>query len=320
MNMFPRALANGAKAAQVSKMLEIEGGTARALNPENGVQGRPQTQAVAPTKPVPTAANLNVLTPEFIAAFKNQVIAVKANATYMKYGNWAEIKPLIGKPMSEAAAKSHGYLYANIEGKSKYFLPDSKSGKVPQIMENVKGVAYVPSTPDYRLANSSVYEKNLKAANAALTGVNGKLIPNSQIHHLIGDSVWRGEPFLQKMLEKGIGHMDEGTNLIELATEAKDLQKARAAHPSVEFSDVIHVGSHDQFDRLARTKLLREIQIAERILQKNKNTFSPKEMLDVVEKTQDYLRDLFLHHPDQLPKKTNGTLGSLPQDQESENV
>jgi hypothetical protein len=230
----------------------------------------------------------------------------------MKYGNWAEIKPLIGKPMSESAAKAHGYLYATIEGKSKYFLPDSKSGKVPQVMENAKGVAYVPSTPDYRLANSSVYEKNLKAANAALTGINDKLIPNSQIHHLIGDSVWRGSKFLQKMLEKGISHMDESKNLIELATDAKDLRTARAAHPGVEFSDVIHVGSHSQFDKLATDLLNKNIEQVERLLGKPWKKFTPQEMRDVVQQTTNGLRDMFLHHPDQLPKKANGTLGEKP--------
>jgi hypothetical protein len=307
-----QALARGAKAAELSKMLEIEGETARALNPENGVQGRPQTQAVAPTKPAPTVANPNALTPEFMAAFRNPTIAVKANATYMKYANWADIKPLIGKPMSEAGAKAHGYLYANIEGKSKYFLAKENSSKVPQVMENAKGVAYVPSTPDYRLANSSLYEKNLFKANEALTGINGKLIPNSQIHHLIGDSVWRGSQFLQKMLGKSIGHMDEGLNLIELATDAKDLQTARAAHPGVKFSDVLHQGSHSKFDDLAKITLSDNIQDAEGIFGKPWNKFTPKEMQYVVKETSDQLRNLFINHPDQLPKKANGTLGSLP--------
>jgi A nuclease family of the HNH/ENDO VII superfamily with conserved AHH len=313
-----QALARGAKAAELSKMLEIEGETARALNPENGVQGRPQAQAVAPTKPAPTTApNPNALTPEFIAAFKNQVIAVKANATYMKYGNWAEIKSLIGKPMSEAGAKAHGYLYATIEGKSKYFLPDSKSGKVPQVMENAKGVAYVPSTPEFRLANSSVYEKNLFATNAALTGVNGKLIPNSQIHHLIGDSVWRKNLFLQKMLEKGIGHMDESKNLIELATDAKDLQTARAKHPNVKFSDVIHIGSHSNFDELVEKILVKNVSSAQVKFSTKWKNFTPQQMQEVVKKTVDQVRDLFINHPDQLPKKANGTLGKVPQNEPS---
>jgi hypothetical protein len=317
MNMFPRALANGAKAAQVSKMLEIESDATRALNPENGVQGRPQTQAVAPTKPTPvTAPSPNALTPEFIAAFKNPTIAVKTNATYMKYANWADIKALIGKPMSEAGATTHEYLYANIEGKSKYFLATPQPGKVPQVMENAKGVAYVPSTPENRLANSSLYEKNLFASNAALTSVSERLIPNSQIHHLIGDSIWRSEPFLQKMLAKSIGHMDKSENLIELATTEKDLKSARVSRPNVEFSDVIHLSQHPKFDELATEALGKKIAEARKNLQKPWEQFTPQEMLDVVKKTTDYLRDLFLHHPDQLPKKPNGTLGSLPKQQQ----
>jgi hypothetical protein len=307
-----QALARGAKAAELSKMLEIESDAARALNPENGVQGRPQTQAIAPTKPAPTVASPNALTPEFMAAFKNPTIAVKTNATYMKYANWADIKPLIGKPMSEAGAKAHGYLYASIEGKAKYYLAAPETGKVPQVMENAKGVAYVPSTPENRLANSSLYEKNLFATNAALTGVSERLIPNSQIHHLIGDSVWRKSEFLQGMLAKGMGHMDEGANLIELATDAKDLHTARTAHPNIEFSDVIHVGSHSKFDDLAEKTLLLKINQAERTLRKPWKTFTPQEMRNVTKQVSDQLRDLFLHHPDQLPKKANGTLGQVP--------
>jgi hypothetical protein len=314
MNMFPRALANGAKAAQVSKMLEIEGETARALNPENGVQAPAQTQAVAPTKPAPvTAPSSSVLTPEFIAAFKNQTIAVKANATYMKYANWAEIKPLIGKPMSEAGATTHGYLYANIEGKSKYFLATPQPGKVPQVMENAKGVAYVPSTPENRLANSSLYEKNIEATNFAATGVRDRLIQDSQYHHLIGDSIWRKNPFLQKMLAKGMGHMDEGENLIELATTAKDLKAARTKYPNVKFSDMLHVGDHTDFDELVSRMLDTKILDTRRKLQKPPERFTPQEMRDVIKKTTDEIRDLFLNHPDQLPKKPNGTLGQVPE-------
>jgi A nuclease family of the HNH/ENDO VII superfamily with conserved AHH len=307
-----QALARGAKAAELSKMLEIEGETARALNPENGVQGRPQTQAVAPTKPVPTAANLNVLTPEFIAAFKNQVIAVKANATYMKYGNWAEIKPLIGKPMSESGAKAHGYLYGVIEGKSKYFLAAEDSSKVPQVMENDKGTAYVLSDPTYRLSNRTLYTKNAEAANAALAGVSGRLIDKSEFHHLIGDSVWRRQKFLQTMLAKGVGHMDEGANIIELATIEANLKAARAKYPSVKFSDVLHGSQHEKFDDLAEKILLKIIDATEKKLQIKDTKFSPTQMREVVKETEDHLRDLFLNYPDQLPKKANGTLGEIP--------
>ena len=279
---------------------------------ETPKQAKARVEAAEKEIELRKAMNSSGLTREFISAFKTKEIAQKTAITYNKYGNWAAIKPKIGRPMSQADAKALGYLYASIEGKSKYYLAGEDASKVPQVMENDKGTAFVPSEATYRLANSSLYKKNVEAANAALTGVSDRLIANSQLHHLIGDSVWRGNRFLQKMLAKGIGHMDEGINMIELATTEAELKAARVKYPSVKFSDVLHQGSHDNFDSLSTKILLETIDAAEILLSKDWGDFTPVQMQDVVKKVTHILRNLFINHPDQLPKKSNGTLGSIP--------
>ena len=119
------------------------------------------------------------------------------------------------------------------------------------------------------------------------------------------------------MLKRGIGNLDAKPNLIELVDarttqEAERLLKAaRKAHPGAEISDVMHSGNHSQYDNLVEFKLESTIEGFENKLQKLRTNFSDQEMMDVIQGLQDELRQLFLKQPDQLPKKANGTLGSI---------
>jgi hypothetical protein len=247
-----------------------------------------------------TLAVTSVLTPEFIKAFKSEPVAQKAVVTYSTYPNWAEIQPIIGKAMSSSSVPK-GYLYATIEGKEYYYLPGADKTKVPVVESNAKGNAYLPSEPTYRIANQSRYSRNY----------GDKLLDSgSQIHHLIADNIWRDLEVFQESLRRGIGSMDEKPNLIELAETPADLARAKLIDPK--FPDVLHQSNHFAFDDLVLKRVEKALDKQKLNLRRPVEKWTNTELLEFIKKRQDEIRDLFLNHPDQLPKKANGTLGFAP--------
>jgi hypothetical protein len=247
-----------------------------------------------------TLAVTSVLTPEFIKAFKSEPVAQKAVVTYSTYPNWAEIQPIIGKSMSSSATPK-GYLYATIEGKEYYYLSGADKTKVPVVESNAKGNAYLPSDPSYRVANQPRYTRNYG---------DKVLDSGSQIHHLIADNIWRDLEVFQETLRRGIGSMDEKLNLIELAETPADLARAKLIDPM--FSEVLHQSNHFAFDDLVLKRVEKALDKQKLKLRRPVEKWTDTELLDFIKKRQIEIRDLFLHHPDQLPKKVNGTLGFLP--------
>jgi hypothetical protein len=89
----------------------------------------------------------------------------------------------------------------------------------------------------------------------------GKLLGgDAEVHHLYADNLLRKTPFGQRALKLGAFNPDAGPNLIELANSTSNLEKARAAHPNVQFSDFIHNTQHKEFDALMQDVVNREIR------------------------------------------------------------
>ncbi len=124
----------------------------------------------------------------------------------------------------------------------------------------------------------------------------------SQIHHLIADNIWHKLEVLQELLRRGIGNMDQKANLIELGESAANVSRARTIDPK--FPEVPHQSSHSAFDDLVEARVRASQQKTEQALRKLVPQGSDQELLDFVKRTQDEIRDLFLNHPDQLPKET----------------
>ncbi len=228
--------------------------------------------------------------------------------TYSKFSNWPSIKgSFLGKVASEANLPP-GYRYAVVDGVKYAYLETADATKVPLLKTSriSKGEWDVPkslSGSPYRIADGARYAANY-GTKILQTG--------SQIHHLIADNIWRRLEVLQEVLRRGVGNMDQKANLIELGESAADVSRARAIDPK--FPEVPHQSSHSAFDDLVETRVRASQLKTEQALRKLVPQWSDKELLEFVKRTQDEIRDLFLNHPDQLPKKSNGTLGFMPGD------
>jgi hypothetical protein len=125
------------------------------------------------------------------------------------------------------------------------YLPKSDGVKVPLIVEN--GEIRMGKPGEYRVVNDKVYPKNVET----IAGQPGKILGGkSQVHHLFADNLLRSTPFGQRALRLGAVNPDGSINLIELANSTENLEKARAAHRNVQFSDFVHNTQHPKFDGL----------------------------------------------------------------------
>jgi hypothetical protein len=297
--MIAHTAAKGMNAKMKASAAQRKAVSAQQIQAKLNAQ-KPSASSNQPNTPASTLVASGVLSQEFIKAFKSEPVAQKAVVTYSTFPNWAEIQPIIGKAMSSSATPK-GYLYATIEGKQYYYLPGADKTKVPVVESNAKGNAYLPSEPSYRVANQPRYTKNYG---------NKVLDSGSQIHHLIADNIWRDLEVFQETLRRGIGSMDEKLNLIELAETPADLARAKLIDPT--FSEVLHQSNHFAFDDLVLKRVEKALDKQKLKLRRPVEKWLDTELLDFIKKRQVEIRDLFLHHPDQLPKKTNGTLGFLP--------
>jgi hypothetical protein len=115
------------------------------------------------------------------------------------------------------------------------------------------------------------------------------------------------------LLAEGWANMDEKPNLIELAKSQSALDDVRKANPSANLSDVIHSSGHDLYDDLVKVTLEEVIKEMKKSSGKSDwGKFSKDEMLKVLQKTLNKLRDMFMNEPSKLPKTNRGTLGFLP--------
>jgi hypothetical protein len=302
--MVAHTAAKGVNAKLKATAAQRKATTAQEIQAKLNAQ-KPNGSSSQPNTPASALVASGVLSQEFIKAFKSEPVAQKAVVTYSTFPNWAEIQPIIGKAMSSSSVPK-GYLYATIEGKEYYYLPGADKTKVPVIESNAKGNAYLPSKPSNRIANDDRYKRNF--GQKTITVKDG-----SEIHHLIADNVWRSEPFLQRLLAEGWANMDEKANLIELAKTQKALDDVRKANPNANLSDVIHSSGHKFYDDLVAKILEKNIDATQNNLGKSSwKKFTKDEMLKVLQRTLNELRDIFMNDPDKLPKKKDGTLGFLP--------
>jgi A nuclease family of the HNH/ENDO VII superfamily with conserved AHH len=302
--MIAHTAAKGMNAKMKASAAQRKAVSAQQIQAKLNAQ-KPSASSNQPNTPASTLVASGVLSQEFIKAFKSEPVAQKAVVTYSKFPNWAEIQPIIGKVMSSSSVPK-GYLYATIEGKEYYYLPGADKTKVPVVESNAKGNAYLPSKPSYRIADKNRYDRNF--GQKTITAIDG-----SEIHHMIPDNVWRSEPFFQRLLAEGWANMDEKINLIELAKTQSALDNVRKANPGARLSDVIHSSGHKLYDDFV-TKTLEEV-IRKMRLSTGKSSwekFSKDEMLKVLQRTLNELRNIFMNEPDKLPKKKDGTLGFLP--------
>jgi hypothetical protein len=115
------------------------------------------------------------------------------------------------------------------------------------------------------------------------------------------------------LLAKGWASMDEKANLIELAKTQSALDDVRKANPSTNLSDVIHSGDHKGYDKIAKITLDKAIDDSQMYLGKPSwEQFTKDEMLKVLKKVINELRNVFMNDSDKLPKKQDGTLGFIP--------
>ncbi len=297
--MVAHTAAKGVNAKLKASAAQRKAVTAQQIQAKLNAQ-KPKANSSQPNTPASTLVASGVLTPEFIKAFKSEPIARNAVTTYSTFPNWAEIQPIIGKAMSSSTVPK-GYLYATIEGKEYYYLPGADKSKVPVVESNAKGNAYLPSEPSYRVANQPRYTRNYS---------DKVLDSGSQIHHLIADNIWRKFDVFQETLRRGIGSMDEKSNLIELAEKPADLARAKLIDPK--FPDVLHQSNHFAFDALVEQRIQITLQAQKRVLRRPVEQWTNAELLDFIRKIEHEIRNLFINHPDQLPKKANGTLGFAP--------
>jgi hypothetical protein len=224
---------------------------------------------------------------------------------YTKFNNWTDIKTkFLGKPASETNLPA-GYKYARIGSKQYAYLAKTEPDKVPLLKTNIKDEWDLSKdkNPSSRLAEKTRYD--------AAYGVK-ILKTGSQIHHLVADNVWRGVEVYQEALRRGIAHMDVKANLIELAESPADLARARQIDPK--FSEVLHQSQHSLFDDLVRRFVLKSFEDERLKLGRSFLKWTDAELLNFIKKVEHHIRDLFENHPNQLPKKSNGTLGFIPEE------
>ncbi len=302
--------ANGAKSLELSqnfKLPKIPGMQPQGVTP-GGVQVNvPESQNANQATNANRTGNTN--TPA-----NNPWLAriAELEPNYKKFNNWVDVQKFIGQTASETTCPP-GYKYAKIVdgGKTMHYayLEQSGSNLVPQL-KSTNGVWDAYKKPDYRIANEDRYKANYGTKVLE----SGK---ESQIHHLVGDSVWRQVDVLQEILRRGIAYMDEKLNLIELAVDNAALAKAKLIEP--DFPEVLHFSEHPKFDfmvaELLEAKVIREKRNG---LPKDITKWLDKDLLKILKKVVDEVREKILKDPNSLPRKKNGTLGNIPQDDESE--
>jgi hypothetical protein len=184
---------------------------------------------------------------------------VKPPKALEEYANAVRVKSFIGTKVDPNNLPP-GYLYGKMpleNGKFRevIYLPESNSDMVPLKLD-AKGFIKQAPEGQYRIVNKTAYDKNV----VTTPGKPGKLLGgDSEIHHLFADNLLRKTPFGQRALKLGAFNPDAGPNLIELANSTKNLEKARAAHPNVKFSDFVHNTQHPKFDELMQTVIDDEI-------------------------------------------------------------
>jgi hypothetical protein len=185
--------------------------------------------------------------------------AKKPSKAFEAYANAGSVKPFIGTKVDPNNLPP-GYLYGKMpleNGKFRevIYLPESNGDMVPLKLDS-KGFIKKAPEGEYRIVNKAVYDANV----VTTPGKAGKLLGSkSQVHHLYADNLLRGTPFGQRALKLGAFNPDAAPNLIELANSTKNLEKARQAHPDVQFSGFIHNTQHKEFDKLMQTLIDEEI-------------------------------------------------------------
>jgi hypothetical protein len=175
------------------------------------------------------------------------------------YANAGSVKPFIGTKVDPDNLPP-GYLYGKMpleNGKFRevIYLPESNGDMVPLTLD-VKGFIKKAPEGEYRIVNKTAYDKKVVTD----PDKRGKLLGgDSEVHHLFADNLLRKTPFGQRALKLGAFNPDAAPNLIELANSTKNLEKARKAHPDVQFSDFIHNTQHKEFDKLMQTVVNDEI-------------------------------------------------------------
>jgi hypothetical protein len=184
----------------------------------------------------------------------------KPPKAFEAYANAGSVKPFISTKVDPNNLPP-GYLYGKMpleNGKFRevIYLPESNGDMVPLKLD-VKGFIKKAPEGEYRIVNKTAYDKNVVTD----PDKRGKLLGgDSEVHHLFADNLLRKTPFGQRALTLGAFNPDAGPNLIELANSTKNLEKARQAHPDVQFSDFIHNTQHLEFDRLMQTVINQEIK------------------------------------------------------------
>jgi hypothetical protein len=209
------------------------------------------------------------------------------------YANAGAVKPFIGTKV-DSNNLPMGYLYGKIPtgkdalGRDIYrevvYMPKPDSTTVPLKVKN--GRIELSAKNEYRIVEEKAYPKNVET----IPGKPGKILGgDSQVHHLFADNMLRSTPFGQQALRLGAVNPDGSINLIELANSTKNLEKARQAHPNVQFSDFVHNTQHKDFDVLMQEVVNLEI----RTLRDAKGLFRMKEPDFIQQMTKEEIKEVW---------------------------
>jgi hypothetical protein len=189
----------------------------------------------------------------------------KAKHVLGDYANASKVKPFIGTKV-DPNHLPEGYLYGKIplkDGKFRevVYMSGSDKTRVPLKVDS-QGRIQMGAKGEYRIMDERVYPKAVET----IAGQPGKILGDkSQVHHLYADNLLRSMPIGQRALRLGAFNPDAGPNLIELANSTKNLEKARQAHPDVQFSDFVHNTQHPLFDGLMQDVLEQEITAVRKV-------------------------------------------------------
>jgi hypothetical protein len=207
------------------------------------------------------------------------------------YTNNQDVKPFIGTPLSPSNLPP-GYEYGKIPlGNGQFreviYLKNANSNLAP-LKVDAKGNIQLAAEGNYRIVNSSAYNKNIQT----IPGKVGKLLGReSQVHHLIPDNVVRDLELTQEAMRRGIYNPDRTSNLIELATKNipdSQIQAIRSQNPTAQLPTIRHYSSHPDYD-----KLVKEL-VKQALKGRNVRQLSDSEILNVLNIVEQQLRGGFL--------------------------
>ncbi len=229
---------------------------------KNGFSPEVETVGVSSGQSAVKTAQENVKDAKAMQSRSNAGGTATARHVVEDYANAGAVKPFIGTKVDPNNLPT-GYLYGKIPtgkdalGQEIYrevvYMPKPGNTTVPLVVENGRITMGKPG--EYRIVEGKVYPKNVET----IPGQAGKILGgDSQVHHLFADNMLRSTPFGQRALRLGAVNPDGSINLIELANSTKNLEKTRAAHPNVKFSDFIHNTQHPKFDELMQEVVLKD--------------------------------------------------------------